>query len=95
MDEKFNIKTVYSKLEAIFGEAEAHYETWKSYQALWDIEQTQVYELLGDNIERWNQLLNEIRQGRKTFDTSEDFKCFGGLEVSYGAVQGKVNNKYD
>lgn len=61
MDEKCSIKTVYSKLEEIFCEAEAYYETWRSYQALWDIEQTHVYDLLGDNIERWNQLLNEIR----------------------------------
>ena len=68
---------------------------WQSYQALWDIEQGAVYDLLGDNIERWNQLLNEIRQGRKTFDTSEDYKLFGGIEISYGTVQTKVNNKYD
>jgi dynein heavy chain 1 len=95
MDEKCSIKTCYSKLEQIFNEADSYYETWRSYQSLWDIEQSHVYDLLGDNIDRWNQMLNEIRQGRKTFDTSEDFKCFGGIEISYGTVQGKVNNKYD
>lgn len=86
MGEKCNIKVVYSKLEEIFCDAEAYYETWKSYQALWDIENSSIYDLLGDNIDRWNQLLNEIRQGRKTFDTSDDFKYFGGLEISYGTV---------
>ena len=89
------MKVAYSVLEQVFDEAAAYYETWKSYQALWDIEQTQVFNILGDNITKWNQILTEIRQGRKTFDTSEDFKCFGGLEISYGTVQNKVNSKYD
>ena len=61
MGEKCNIKSVYSKLEEIFCNAEAYYETWKSYQALWDIENSSIYDLLGENIDRWNQLLNEIR----------------------------------
>ena len=95
MGEQFNIKKAYSILEEIFSKAEVYVDEWKSYQALWDIEQGSVYDLLGDNIERWNQLLNEIRQGRKTFDTSEDFRVFGGIEISYGTVQTKVNNKYD
>ena len=95
MSENFNIKQAYGMLEEIFKNAEAYVDTWKSYQALWDIDQSKVYELLGDDIEQWNQLLNEIRQGRKTFDTAEDFKLFGGLEISYGTVQAKVNNKYD
>lgn len=54
MDEKCSIKIAYSKLEEIFSEAEAYYETWKSYQALWDIVQSHVFELLGDSIEKWN-----------------------------------------
>lgn len=39
--------------------------------------------------------MKQIRQGRKIFDTSDDYKCFGGLEISYGTVQSKVSNKYD
>ena len=39
MSEKFNMKVAYSVLEQVFDEAAEYYETWKSYQALWDIEQ--------------------------------------------------------
>lgn len=95
MGENFSIKQAYDMLESIFSEAHAYYETWKSYQALWDIEQDKVFELLSDNIQNWNQFLKEIRQGRKIFDTNDDYKCFGGLEISYGTVQSKVSNKYD
>jgi dynein heavy chain 1 len=45
-----------------------------------------VYDLLGDNIDKWNKLLNEIRQGRKTFDNSETKKNFGAIIIYYGGV---------
>lgn len=38
MGEQFSIKQAYCVLETVFGDAIAYYETWKSYQALWDIE---------------------------------------------------------
>ena len=51
--------------------------------------------MLEDDVEKWTQLLNEIRQGRKTFDTSDDKKTFGALIINYGGVKQEVNNKYD
>ena len=71
--------------------------TWRNYQSLWDIDQQKdiVYKQLGEEIDLWNQLLNEITQSRRTFETAENFILFGGLEISYGAVQQKVSNKYD
>jgi dynein heavy chain 1 len=51
--------------------------------------------MLGEDVEKWTQLLNEIRQGRKTFDTSEDRKTFGAIIINYGGVKQDVNNKYD
>lgn len=40
-------------------------------------------------------MLNEITKSRRTFERAENFIMFGGLEIQYGAVQTKVNNKYD
>lgn len=97
MGEGFNIRTVYVQLEEIFQSAQEYVSTWRNYQSLWDIDQQKdiVYKQLGEEIDKWNQLLNEITQSRKTFETQDDFIFFGGLEVSYGAVQQKVSNKYD
>jgi dynein heavy chain 1 len=50
---------------------------------------------LGEDVEKWTQILNEIRQGRKTFDTSEDKKVFAAIHINYGGVKQEVNNKYD
>lgn len=95
MGEKFNIRQAYDALELVFSEASKYFDTWKSYQALWDIDQDKIFALLGNNIENWNQMLKQIRQGRKLFDTNDDFKCFGGLEITYSNVSSKVINKYD
>jgi len=54
-----------------------------------------VFKKLGEDIEKWNTLLTEITDSRRTFETAENFILFGGLEINYGAVQTKVNNKYD
>lgn len=51
--------------------------------------------MLGDDVEKWTTLLNNIRQGRRTFDTSDDRKKFGAIEINYGAVKQDVYNKYD
>ena len=43
MGETFSIKQAYVVLESVFAQANAYFDTWKSYQALWDIEQEKVF----------------------------------------------------
>ena len=85
----------YMTLEKQITGAEEYVKTWKSYQTLWDIDASHIFNILDENIEKWQQILNEIRQGRKTFDNSETEKAFGAIIIYYGGVQAKVNNKYD
>lgn len=51
--------------------------------------------MLGDDIEKWQRLLNEIKQGRSTFDNDETEIFFGGVLIDYRLIQSKINNKYD
>ena len=86
----------YEKINAIVSAAENYARTWTNYQALWEIDIKKVYDRLGDNIEMWQKLLEEIKEGRKTFDNSETEKSFGSsIIVDYRMVQVKINNKYD
>lgn len=43
--------------------------------------------MLGDDVEKWTQLLNEVKSGRKTFDSSDDKKAFGAVVINYGGVK--------
>jgi dynein heavy chain 1 len=41
---------------------------------------------LGDDIEKWQKLLSEIKQGRSTFDNSDTEKYFGAILIDYRLV---------
>ena len=86
----------YERINEIISNAERYVYTWTNYQALWEIDIKNVYDKLGEDIETWQRLLNEIKDGRKTFDNSETERSFGGsVVVDYRMVQVKINNKYD
>ncbi|CAM9594499.1 unnamed protein product [Lampetra planeri] len=74
---------------------EAYVEEWLRYQNLWDMQQEHVYGRLGENLTRWQAVLNQMRKSRLTFDNAETHKEFGPVVVDYGKVQAKVNLKYD
>ena len=86
---------VYSALEKTFISCEEYVKTWSSYQVLWQIEPQFIFTKLGDDMEKWQQIMEGLKQGRKTFDNDKNEKVFGALVVDYSSVQDKVNNKYD
>ena len=74
---------------------ESYVSTWLHYQVLWDVDVSEVLGKLGDDIETWQQLLNEIKQARSPFDTGETRMMFGPTIVDHHQVQDKLNTKYD
>lgn len=44
---------------------------------------------------QWEKLLVDMKRSRKTFDNSDTQRRFGPIQIDYGTVQSKVNNKYD
>ena len=86
---------VYSSLEKKFLECEEYIKTWLSYQVLWEIKPQRIYDRLGEDMEKWQHLMNELKQGRKTFDTGDNEKTFGAIIIDYSSVQTKISNKYD
>ncbi|CEM16453.1 unnamed protein product [Vitrella brassicaformis CCMP3155] len=89
------LEDAYAAVERIVDSMEEYVKTWLQYQSLWDIESSTVFNRLGDDIETWQHLLNEIKASRATFDNSETQRTFGPIIIDYRAVQSKVNNKYD
>lgn len=70
-------------------------DKWLQFQSLWDLQSSQVYDILGDDLAQWLQLLQEIRKTRTTFDTSEVGQSFGNVRIDYEQVQTRVNARYD
>ncbi|KAH6672719.1 dynein heavy chain [Plectosphaerella plurivora] len=89
------LSRVYVSVEKKLRELGAYVDKWLQFQSLWDLQSEQVYEVLGDQLSRWLQLLQEIRKTRQTFDTQEVSRQFGHTTIDYDQVQTRVNAKYD
>ncbi|KAH7030898.1 LOW QUALITY PROTEIN: dynein heavy chain, N-terminal region 1-domain-containing protein [Microdochium trichocladiopsis] len=63
-------------------------DKWLQFQSLWDLQSEQ---LLGDELSKWLQLLQEIRKSRATFDTTEVSRAFGHIIIDYDQVQLKYD----
>jgi dynein heavy chain 1, cytosolic len=85
----------YNAVEEKLHIISAYVDKWLQFQSLWDLQSEQVYDVLGEKLSKWLQLLQEIRKTRSTFDTSEVTRSFGGVTIDYEQVQTKVNAKYD
>jgi dynein heavy chain 1 len=59
------------------------------------MESNTLYSKLGNDLNKWQQLLGEIKRARTTFDNSSTQKSFGPIIIDYAQVQASVNNKYD
>jgi dynein heavy chain 1, cytosolic len=90
-----SLSQVYTTIEDKLLEISKYVDKWLQFQSLWDLQSDQVYEILGDQLSRWLQLLQEIRKTRNTFDTTEVSRTFGHIIIDYDQVQTKVNQKYD
>ena len=90
-----NLSSVYQIIENKLREVSEYVNKWLQFQSLWDLEPETVYDVLGDDLAKWLQLLQEIRKTRETFDTSESSRTFGPLTIDYEQVQTKVTGKYD
>ncbi|KAF9889413.1 hypothetical protein FE257_007314 [Aspergillus nanangensis] len=89
------LNQVYNAVETRLKEVSEYVDKWLQFQSLWDLQSEQVYDILGDDLSQWLQLLQEIRKSRATFDTSEVSRSFGNIKIDYEQVQTKVNAKYD
>lgn len=90
-----DISKVLFLIEHHIQNAELYLDNWYQFQALWDLEASQVFETLGTDMAQWLQILNEIRKARSTFDTTEVYKNFGLLRIDFRTVQVRINAKYD
>eukprot|EP00945_MAST-04E_sp_MAST-4E-sp1_P001635 g1635.t1 len=86
---------VYEIIELSMASLREYVNVWLRYQALWDLHPEQVVEKMGDSIEKWHQVLVEMKEARSTFDNSETEKVIGSLVINYQSVQSKVGDKYD
>ncbi|KAG0004346.1 hypothetical protein BGZ79_009578 [Entomortierella chlamydospora] len=90
-----SLTNAYEVIEAKVTQVKGYVDIWLQYQSLWDLESQYIFNFLGDDLAKWQQLLLEIKKARTTFDNSETEQSFGPVVIDYEQVQSKVNAKYD
>lgn len=86
----------YESIENRLLQAKNYCHQWLQYQTLFDVSPSRIYSQVGDDLDTWSQLLQEIKNSRRTFDHAETKKDFGKiLSIEYAQVQLQVQNKYD
>lgn len=90
-----SLTLVYRAVEDKIRSIAEYLDEWLQFQSLWDLQSDHVYDVVGEDLSRWLQLLQELRKTRATFDTSEVTRSFGYVTIDYEQVQVKVNAKYD
>ncbi|KAK9451852.1 dynein heavy chain, N-terminal region 1-domain-containing protein [Limtongia smithiae] len=89
------IAAAYNIIEQKLDVVGSYTAKWFRFQSLWDLQTETVFEMLGEDVSKWVQILQEIRQVRTTFDTRETVQGFGNIIVDYEQVQSRINAKYD
>ncbi|XP_061071720.1 cytoplasmic dynein 1 heavy chain 1 isoform X1 [Conger conger] len=89
------LEEAYNSVKENVSEVEQYVKVWLQYQCLWDMQAENIYNRLGEDLNKWQALLVQIRKARGTFDNAETRKEFGPVVIDYGKVQSKVNLKYD
>ncbi|CAG8466762.1 5969_t:CDS:10, partial [Racocetra fulgida] len=90
-----SLEKAYEVIEAKLKEVSEYVNKWLQFQSLWDLEPNHIYDRLGDDLNKWKQILSEIKKSRTTFDNSEVERSFGFIAVNYEQAQTRVNAKYD
>ncbi|KAK9349302.1 dynein heavy chain, N-terminal region 1-domain-containing protein [Lipomyces starkeyi] len=89
------LENAYMVIERKLDDVRSYTSKWLQFQSLWDLQPEKVYAMLGVDLNKWVQILQEIRKVRATFDTAEASRDFGNIIVDYEQVQARINAKYD
>ena len=55
------LEGAYKDIFKIFTNADEYIRNWENYESLWVIDSRKIFEKLGEDINKWQSLLNEIR----------------------------------
>lgn len=89
------LQSLYDLVNKKMSEVYEYVSTWLHFQSLWNLQTENVANTLGDDLQKWIQLHQEMRTARSTFETSDSMKHFGLISVSFEHVLNKVNARYD
>lgn len=74
-----NLNEIYKTIFNYIEEADQFIKSWTKYRNLFEIEITQLLDMMGDNLHQWTEILNDIKNSSKQFDSQKHEKFFGPI----------------
>jgi dynein heavy chain 1 len=88
------LRDAITTIQIVMDDAQAYVEEWLSRQALWDFNSKSAKERLGDDLDRWMQLLDEVQNERKKFNSRDESMAFGPITISHREVYDEVKKRF-
>lgn len=85
------VAEAYASIERHVKDASDFVDQWLAYQTLWDTSVSEVASTVGNDIQKWQELLLEAAEARSTLDSSANIAEYGPVRVLYGKVQSQVS----
>ncbi len=73
-------------MEEHFKKVQRYIDPWLNYEALYAIDILDVEKLLGDNIDAWDAILTDIKEGRSLFDAEKTTENFGVIIIDFRLI---------
>jgi dynein heavy chain 1 len=73
-------------MEEHFKKVQRYIDPWLNYEALYAIDILDVEKLLGDNIDAWDSILTDIKEGRSIFDAEKTTENFGVIIIDFRLI---------
>lgn len=89
-----NLNEIYKTIFNYIEEADQFIKSWTKYRNLFEIEITQLLDMMGDNLHQWTEILNDIKNSSKQFDSQKHEKFFGPIWINYKNVQNIINSQF-
>ena len=80
------LRRPYVAIENMLSSARFYVQQWLQYQALWDASTADVADRIGRNIDKWKQLLVEIKSARSSIDSVDEERAFGRVVINHRQV---------
>lgn len=84
------LAAAYEAIENHILDASLFVDQWLAYQTLWDTQVSEVAATVGNDIQKWQELLREAADARSTLDSSAAVAEFGPIVIRYGKVHSQM-----
>lgn len=89
------LQAVYTAIDNLVRQADAEARVWSGYNALWDLDLSELLASAGEDARAWNAIIDDIKKSRQQFSRVSDRKALGPIILELSEIQPRLEKQYD